>query len=173
MRLGLDEIGVTELMAVTEHSRALATAAAGLLLESLDGERSLVSPVTPPVDDPGVKKLLDEIAVAVPPSMGRAEIPLLWRVLARNPHYLASTWRKEQVVMRAAAFSERDKRRTALGVSMAMRARYMIEYHTAILSAAGDGDDDLLEILGVVDHYTTLNTLSEGMQIESDIKPPA
>jgi len=28
------------------------------------------------------------------------------------------------------------------------------------------------EILGVVDHYTTLNTLSEGMQIESDIRPP-
>ena len=30
-----------------------------------------------------------------------------------------------------------------------------------------------LEILGVVDHYTTLNTLSEAMQIESDIHPPA
>jgi len=30
---------------------------------------------------------------------------------------------------------------------------------------------DILEILGVVDHYTTLNTLSEGMQIESDIVP--
>jgi hypothetical protein len=30
-----------------------------------------------------------------------------------------------------------------------------------------------LEILGVVDHYTTLNTLSEAMQIEPDIRPPA
>jgi hypothetical protein len=26
---------------------------------------------------------------------------------------------------------------------------------------------------GVVDHYTTLNTLSQDMQIESDIVPPA
>jgi hypothetical protein len=25
----------------------------------------------------------------------------------------------------------------------------------------------------VVDHYTTLNTLSEAMQIEPDIRPPA
>jgi hypothetical protein len=54
---------------------------------------------------------------------------------------------------------------------MAAGARYMIEYHAAILRRAGDTDGDLLEVLGVVDHYTTLNTLSEGMQIESDIRP--
>jgi len=30
MRLGVDEVGVTELMGVSEHTRALATAAAGL-----------------------------------------------------------------------------------------------------------------------------------------------
>ena len=72
--------------------------------------------------------------------------------------------------MRAGALSARDKRRTAL--AMAMRARYMIEYNAAILCHAGDTDRDILEILGVVDHYTTLNTLSEGMQIDSDIRPP-
>jgi hypothetical protein len=49
-------------------------------------------------------------------------------------------------------------------------ARYTIEYHTVVLRHAGDTDRDLL---GVVDHYTTLNTLSEAMQIESDIRPPA
>ena len=173
MRLGVDEVGVTELMGVTEHTRALATAAAGLFLESLDGGRSLVPPVTRPTADPAVETLLEEIAAAVPASMGRAEIPLLWRALARNRHYLESTWRKEQVVMRAGALTERDKRRTALGVSMAMRARYMIEYNASILRTSGDGDEDVLEILGVVDHYTTLNTLSEAMQIESDIRPPA
>jgi alkylhydroperoxidase family enzyme len=56
---------------------------------------------------------------------------------------------------------------------MATRSRYMIEYHAAVLRHAGDTDRDLLEVLGVVDHYTTLNTLSEAMQIESDIRPPA
>lgn len=56
---------------------------------------------------------------------------------------------------------------------MSLRARYMIEYHAAILRRAGDGDADIMETLGVVDHYTALNTLSEGMQIESDIVPPS
>ena len=46
-----------------------------------------------------------------------------------------------------------------------------VEYHAGILRHAGDSDGDLLEILGVVDHYTMLNTLSDAMQIESDIRP--
>jgi alkylhydroperoxidase/carboxymuconolactone decarboxylase family protein YurZ len=75
--------------------------------------------------------------------------------------------------MRDGALNARDKRRVALGIAMSLRARYMIEYHAALVRRAGDGDAEILEILGVVDHYTTLNTLSEGMQIESDIVPPA
>jgi alkylhydroperoxidase/carboxymuconolactone decarboxylase family protein YurZ len=173
MRLGVNEVGATELMGVTEHTRALATTAAALLLESLESERALIPPVDPAVAAGEVGALLDEIARSSQAAMGRAGVPLLWRVLARNPHHLESTWRKETVVMGAGALSARDKRRTALGVAMAVRARYLIEYNAAILRHAGDTDRDLLEVLGVVDHYTTLNTLSEGMQIESDIRPPA
>jgi len=173
MRLGLDEVAVTELIAVTEHARAMSTTTAGLLLERLDDEGGLVAPLAGEPEDEQVGALLVEIGTAVPPAMGRGDVPALWRILARNPHYLRSTWRKEQVVMREGVLTARDKRRTALGVAMSVRARYMIEYHTAILRQAGDGDTDILEILGVVDHYTTLNTLSEGMQIESDIVPPS
>ena len=43
----------------------------------------------------------------------------------------------------------------------------------AVLRQAGDADRDLLEILGVVDHDTPLDTLSEAMRIQSDIRPPA
>jgi alkylhydroperoxidase/carboxymuconolactone decarboxylase family protein YurZ len=173
MRLGVDEVGVTELMAVTEHARAMSTTAAALLLERLDSEGGLVTPLPDQAGDEEVRTLLSEIGAAVPPVMGRRAVPALWRIFAHNPHYLRSTWRKEQVVMREGVLKAHDKRRTALGVAMSLRARYMIEYHAAILRQAGDGDTDVLEILGVVDHYTALNTLSEGMQIESDIVPPS
>lgn len=117
--------------------------------------------------------MLDEIAGWAAEAMGHRAAPLLWRVLAHNPHYIEATWRKERALMVDGALSAHDKRRTALGVAMAVRGRYMIEYNAAIVKHAGDTDRDILEILGVVDHYTTLNTLSEGMQIESDIRPPA
>ncbi len=171
MRLGVDEVGVTELMGVTEHARATATAAGALGLD-VDGA-PLVAPLEPSDAVAPVRAVLDEIADWGRRALGQAEVPVLWRILARNPHYLEATWRKELAIMRDGALAAHDKRRTALGVAMAVRGRYMITYQAAILRQAGDGDRDILEVLGVVDHYTTLNTLSEGMQIDSDIRPPA
>lgn len=171
MRLGVDEVGVTEVMGVSEHTRALATAAAGLGLDSLDAEHALVPPVDPSIAEEPAKALLEEITGWSEVAMGRRAAPILWRVLAHNPHYLTATWRKERALMTDGVLSAHDKRRTALGVAMAIGRRYMIEYCATILKQAGDTDRDILEILGVVDHYTTLNTLSEGMQIASDIRP--
>lgn len=54
-----------------------------------------------------------------------------------------------------------------------MRASARIEYHAAVLRHAGGTDADLLEILGVVDHYNSLNLITTALQIESDIRPPA
>jgi alkylhydroperoxidase/carboxymuconolactone decarboxylase family protein YurZ len=173
MRLGLDEGGVTELMGVTEHARAMATAAAALLLDSLDAASPLIQPADPTAVAAESRPCLEEIARWSDTAFGSREVPVLWRILAANPHYLEATWRKETLVMADGALSVRDKRRTALGVAMSAGGRYMIRYHAAILRRAGDTDGDLLEVLGVVDHYTTLNTLSDGMQIESDIRPPA
>ena len=172
MRLGVDEVGVTELMGVTEHTRCLGVVAAALLLDGLGTEPALLPPLDPAAADGPVRNLLDEIRAAHEASMGTDRIPALWRALARNVHYLESTWRKEQVVMRAGALAARDKRRVALGIAMNAGSRHMIEYNAAILRHAGDTDEDLLEVLGVVDHYNCLNTLSDGMQIPSDIRPP-
>ncbi len=172
MRLGVNETGVTELMGVTEHARALATTAAALLLEGLGSESALIAPVASETAGAAAQPLLQEIARWSETAMGRSAVPTLWRILARNPHHLECTWRKEVVVMADGQLSARDKRRTALGVAMAVRGRHMIEYHATVLRHGGDTDRDILEVLGVVDHYTTLNTLSEGMQIESDIRPP-
>ena len=173
MRLGVDEVGVTELMGVTEHTQCLSVLAASLLLESLGDEAALVPLVDVATAGAPVKLLLDEIRTTLTATMGTEGIPALWRAIARNPHYLESTWRKDQVVMRDGALAARDKRRVALGIAMNARCRYMIEYNTAILRRAGDADEDLLEILGVVDHYNCLNMLSDGMQLTSDIRPPS
>jgi|ERR687892_642708 alkylhydroperoxidase/carboxymuconolactone decarboxylase family protein YurZ len=172
MRLGVDEVGVTELMGVTEHARATATAAAALLLDGRPAPAGLIAPLPPEEGDPEVEALLADIAVWARHALGRPDVPAFWRILARNVHYLRATWQKEAALMTTGVLAARDKRRVALGVAMATRSAYMIEYHAAILRHAGDTDRDLLEILGVVDHYTTLNTLSEAMQIESDIRPP-
>src|SRR2546426_9713751 len=123
MRLGLDEVGVTELMAVTEHARAMSTTAAGLLLERLDDDAGLVTPVAGDSENEEVGALLAEIRAAVPPALGRREVPALWRILARNPHYLRSAGRKAQGRVREGGVGTRRKRRVAVGVALSGRAR--------------------------------------------------
>jgi alkylhydroperoxidase/carboxymuconolactone decarboxylase family protein YurZ len=171
MRLGADEAGITELMGVTEHARAMATTAAALGLDA-SSDPPLVAALDKAEAEDGAQRLLEEIESWSERSMGRSEAPLLWRILARNPLYLEATWRKDAALMADGALPARDKRRVALGVAMSVRGQYMIRYHAAVLRHAGGTDRDVLEVLGVVDHYTTLNTLSEGLQIESDIRPP-
>jgi alkylhydroperoxidase/carboxymuconolactone decarboxylase family protein YurZ len=172
MRLGVDEAGVTELMAVTEHSHALCVVAGALLLD-WDHDRGLVAPVEPGAAPETSRALLAEIATAMRTILGVERIPSLWRVLAVNPHHLEATWRKDEVVMRAGVLAAHDKRRVALAVAMNARAPYMIRYHTTALRHAGESDAGILEILGVVDHFNSLNVLTSGMQVESDIRPPA
>jgi len=177
MRLGVDEVGVTELMAVAEHTRAMSALARGLVVlpdipEPPAGRPALVALADPEDADASVRAVFEEIRAFARDALGMDRIPNLWRAIGSNPHYIVSTWRKDQVVMAEGKLAARDKRLVALGVTMNGGCTYMIEYHTAILRRAGCTDRDLLEIMGVVDHYNSLNTMSDGMQIASDIRPP-
>ncbi len=172
MRLGLDEAAVTELLAATEHAHALAVVAAGLLLDGLGSTAGLVGPTAAEPAGEEAAAVLAEIAAWAEGALG-AGVPALWRALAANPFHLEATWRKERALMQDARLTARDKRRVALGVAMNARVRYAIEYHAAVLRRAGDTGADLLEVLGVVDHFNALNLITSAMQIESDIRPPA
>jgi AhpD family alkylhydroperoxidase len=178
MRLGVDEVGVTELMGVAEHTRAMSALANGLIIlpdipEPRDGRPALVALADPNGVDEPARSIFAEIRGFAREALGVERIPNLWRAIGSNPHYLESTWRKDQVVMASGKLAARDKRLVALGVAMNGGCTYLIEYHAAILRRVGANDRDILEVMGVVDHYNSLNTLSDGMQLESDIKPPA
>jgi AhpD family alkylhydroperoxidase len=172
MRLGVDEVGVTELMAVAEHTHATAVVAGALLLESPAGASPLVGRADGAADE-ATRALLDEVRAASREEAGLDAVPALWAALARNPRHLEASWRKDRVVMRDGALAARDKRRVALGVAMNAGSRYLIEYHAAALRRAGDTDEDLLEVLAVVDHFNSLNVLTDAMQVETDIRPPS
>lgn len=173
MRLGLDEAGVTELLAAAEHAHALAVVAAALLLDGLGSTDGLVELLDPLSTRDEVARTLADIEAWAKDALGVDGVPAVWRALAGNPFYLDATWQKERVLMADGRLTALDKRRVGLAVAMNARVRYWIEYHAAVLRRAGGTDADLLEILGVVDHYNSLNLITTAMQIESDIRPPA
>ncbi|MED5420425.1 MAG: hypothetical protein VYD01_03115, partial [Pseudomonadota bacterium] len=94
MRLGVDEQGVTELVGIAELVSGLNKVAFGLMLEDSDGAKPLLPY---PADEDlaeSARSVLVEIAETESRRLGRDGIPSIWRLLARNRHYVVAAWKK-------------------------------------------------------------------------------
>jgi hypothetical protein len=182
MRLGLDERGVTEVMAAADHTRGLAKLAAGLRLAfearaDAPGGRdggSGAGPIVPLVDEDADDRrgaIFGEIRAWARERLDVDRVPGLWRALAHHPAYLEAVWRREQTIMADGAVTRFQKQ--CIGYAMAVNSvsPYMIDYHAAQLRVLGLDAHGFIEALAVVDYFNNLNTLADGMDIESDIKP--
>ena len=98
LRLGVNEQGLTEIMAVAEHVNSMAALAEGFRLRP-DVPCVPEGPATelvPPVDEaaPGLAAdTLDQIRVWARSTLGIEHVPAFWRVLARHPRAPHSPWR--------------------------------------------------------------------------------
>jgi len=165
MRSGVDERGVTELMAVIEHTYALAR-----LHDAL-----LVGLAPPPADDAldaDVRAVLAEVRACEAAEPDASWAPRLWEALALNPPILRAIWNKHRVVMAAGTLTPRQKRVAALGTAMHAAARVLQEPLTRLLEREGVGARERVEIAGVIYYFNCLNKLTDGMQVESDILAP-
>jgi len=173
LRLGVTEQGLTEIMAVAEHVRSMATVAAGFGLrpdvphKPMDWATELVPPLA--IDDAGAATdTLCEIRAWAQSTLGVDHIPAFWRVLARHPRFLASTWAKDRLVMSAAELDEATKACVALAVAMNAHSAYFTAYLTPWVRRAVELDDNgLVELAAAVMHYVSFNTIAHGMMLEA------
>ncbi len=170
MRMGVDEVGITELIGLTDHVSGMNKVAFGLLLEDED-----TTPLLPDAEDeevdPVVRELMREVGDVESARLGRDGVPGYWRCLARNRHYFESTWNKHKLMLDGGVLEKQAKAAVGYGVSATNGSRYFIRYFHSYLVNLGWDPGRILEILGVVDHYNSFNALATGMQIESDIRP--
>jgi hypothetical protein len=130
LRLGVSEQGLTEILAVAEHVNSMVALAEGFRLRP-DVPRLSEGPPTelvPPLDDaaPGLAAdTLDRIRVWARSALGIEHVPAFWRVLARQPRFLASTWAKNGLVLSAAELDEPTKACAALAVAMNAHSAYL------------------------------------------------
>jgi hypothetical protein len=175
MRLGLDEQGVTELMAAADHARGLAKLAAGLRLEPEGPEPPARAGLLQGVPDPAAGERVLEVFEAIrawaKTELGLDRVPALWRAIAHRPAYLDAVWRREQALMAEGRVTRFQKRCVGYAVAVNSVAPYMIDWYAASLRRLGLDDAGFVEVLAVVDYFNNLNTLADGMDIESDIVP--
>jgi len=175
MRLGLDEQGVTEVMAAADQARGLAKLAVGLRLDPDILQPPVRPPLVPEVDveaaGPRMTETFVEILSWARDELGIDHVPALWRCLGHHPVYFDAVWRRDKAIMADGKVTRFQKRCVAYAVAVNAGAVYMTDWYAASLRRLGLDDHGFLEVLAVVDYYNNLNTLADGMDIESDIRP--
>ncbi len=167
MRFGKTEVGVTELVAVTEHVHAACRITVGLGLEASELGWTARRILEVPMEESTVSTR----NAAVEASSERG-VALYWDVLARNRRYLEATWRKHQIVLADGELTSTDKKAVAFAVAVQSGSASWRDHFARGLEADGFTPSDLLEVVGVVDHYNSFNKITDAMQVESDIVPP-
>ncbi|MEX2047907.1 MAG: hypothetical protein WEE03_12145 [Chloroflexota bacterium] len=172
LRLGLDERGITEIMAIAEHVVSVIAAAEGLRLRPDVPDRptgpgtELVGLASAPPDD--ARSTLAEIARAAKDTIGIDHVPAFWSALAQRPRLLDAVWAKHLLVLGAGQLDVHAKLAVALSVAMNKRSPYWTSYLAQQGRCAGDFDDDvILEIAAATLHYAAFNTISHGMMLEA------
>jgi hypothetical protein len=171
LRLGLTEKGVTEILAVSEHTVSLCAAAEGLRIpsdvptEPKHPDTALVAPLSDAeVGDAG--PTIAAITSWSREHLGRDRAPAFWRVLAHQPRFLQATWAKDRLVMGAGELDATAKACTALAVAMFRQSSYWTGYLAQQLRHdQGMSDAILVELTAAVMHYVSFNTVAHGMRL--------
>ncbi len=173
LRLGVGERGVSEIMAAAEHIASLCTAAEALRLPVDLPEPAepsgpyAVRPADPAEVEGEAAGAMAEIAKWAQSGLGVGHVPLIWRVLARLPHMMINTWRKDRLVMSSGRLDDQAKACIAFAVACFKQSPYMIAYTTAQLRKELNLDDEaIVELVASVMHYVSFNNISHAMLLE-------
>jgi hypothetical protein len=171
LRLGLTEKGVTEILAVSEHTASITAAAEGLRIPPDVGSREaapdggLVQPIGE-ANRGEAKATLAEIRSWAQKYLGCAAEPVFWRVLAHQPRFLRATWDKDRLVMGDGELDAVAKLCTALAVAMFRQSPYWTSYLAHQLRHESHMTDAaLVELTAAVMHYVSFNTVAHGMRL--------
>lgn len=114
-----------------------------------------------------VRAVFDEIMQA----KGIDFVPNFWKTVATHPPMLKQLWSEINIVMADGALDPLTKELIAIAVSASNGCDYCINSHTAGAIAKGMTPAMHGELMAVIGFFNKTNKLSDGYQIEPDVKP--
>lgn len=114
-----------------------------------------------------VKVVFDEIMKA----KGIDFVPNFWKTVATHPPMLKQLWSEINIVMVDGALDPLTKELIAIAVSATNGCEYCINSHTAGAIAKGMTPAMHGELMAVIGFFNKTNKLSDGYQVEPDVKP--
>lgn len=98
-------------------------------------------------------------------------VPNFWKTVATHPPMLKQLWSEIGQVMADGALDPLTKEMIAIAVSATNGCEYCINSHTAAAIAKGMTPQMHGELVAVIGFFNKTNKLSDGYQVEADVKP--
>jgi AhpD family alkylhydroperoxidase len=114
-----------------------------------------------------VRAVFDDIMQA----KGIDFVPNFWKTVATHPPMLKQLWAEIGQVMASGALDPLTKEMIAIAVSATNGCEYCVNSHTAAAIAKGMTPEMHGELMSVVGFFNKTNVLSDGYQVEPDVKP--
>jgi hypothetical protein len=149
-----------------EAAQVGVTNALNVVADALEGT---VAGLLSPLDETTASDEARALFAEVRGFYARADVPVSFRVMARDPGYAADVWR---AVVRAFSDSRRPrqlKEALAFAVSLTTRSRFGTAFHLAEMRRLGVGERGCLEVFGVTQMFSSYTKIADTLQLDPDM----
>jgi hypothetical protein len=122
-----------------------------------------------PVDESSAAPEVGEVFGEIRAFYARSDVPLVFRVIAHDPGYLADVWRAVRRGFADNRLSRRLKEALAFAVSLTSRSAFGTRFHLAEMRRLGVGPRGVMEVLGVTQMFSSYTKIADTLQLEPDM----
>ena len=144
------------------------TNALNVVADSLAGSEAAGAALAP-VEEAGAPAEAADVFAEIRAFHARPDLPVVFRVLAHDPGYLADFWGAWRQAFADHRLSRRLKEALAFAVSLTTRSAFGTGFHLAEIRRLGVGERGVLEILGVSQMFSSYTKIADTLQLEPDM----
>jgi alkylhydroperoxidase/carboxymuconolactone decarboxylase family protein YurZ len=100
---------------------------------------------------------------------GGGEVPTPFRVIARDPSYLADVWGAVKRAFADHRLTRRHKQALAFAVSLTTRSEFGLRFHLGEMRRLGVTERGVMEVVGVAQMFSSYTKIADTLQLESDM----
>ena len=123
----------------------------------------------PPLDEAAAGAEAAAVFADVRAFYGGREVPTPFRVIARDPAYLADVWAAVRRAFGERVLTRRHKEALAFAVSLTTRSPFGLRFHVDEMRRLGVSERGVMEVVGVAQMFSSYTKIADTLQLESDM----
>lgn len=123
------------------------------------------------VEESEAKEEVQDLYRKIKAGFGAGQVPNVYKVLANNPHVLAAAVDNRRRIMDEGELDSKLKEWLGWATVVLANNAFGIKIHTARLKKLGISSAEILEALAVLQYFTGISTVINGLAMAEDVHP--